>query len=131
MTSFDGPIEECHIYEPRKIMVFEKRDSCSDYPCGAGECKDQCEQAMQFRAMTRVMRPAPTVCCECDMNASYDENLKLCVPNEPLPEPNPAPGILLTSISLMQVFHSIFRATVGRRSCLYIYMLRWEMWLAI
>ena len=133
MTSFDGPIEECHIYEPKKIMVFEKRDSCSDYPCGAGECKDQCEpeQAMQFRAMTRVMRPAPTVCCECDMNASYDENLKLCVPNEPLPEPNPAPGILLTSISLMQVFHSIFRATVGRRSCLHIYMPRWEMCLAI
>ena len=90
MTGYDGPNEECHVYESKNIMVFEKRDSCSDYPCGAGECKQQCEPE---RVMTRVMRPAPTVCCECDSDATFDENLKACVPNEPLPEPNPAPGI--------------------------------------
>lgn len=144
MTAFAGPVEECNTYESKKIMVFEKRDSCSEYPCGAGECKKHCEPE---RAMTRVMRPAPTACCECDLNATFDENLKVCVPNEPLPEPNPAPGKLYldlnffilyfcngmshTSYKSTTVFYSILRATIGRRARLHIYMPRSKMCLAI
>ena len=86
--SYTGPVEECLAYDPKKIMVFEKRDSCDAYACGVGECKKQCEAE---RTMTRVMRPAPAVCCECDEDATFNEDLEVCV-IEPLPEPNPAPS---------------------------------------
>ena len=91
--SYTGPLQECQAYEAKQIMVFEKRESCDAYPCGAGECKTDCAPQ---RTMTRVMRPAPTVCCACDVDSSFDDDLKVCVLNEPLPEPNPAPGMIHT-----------------------------------